>query len=109
MASAVQGLGPRRRRNVIWGYVLAAATTIMLVLMVVGAFASMFEGPESDFAAGFFYKFFALAPAAIGLGVAGSACESHLPNSMAVWGAIIWNALLITAFLALMVFGIASS
>src|SRR6476659_10513725 len=41
MASATQGLGSRRKRNVIWGYALAPIATITLVMLMVGAFAPL--------------------------------------------------------------------
>jgi hypothetical protein len=105
MASAVQGLGPRRKRNAIWGYVLAAIGTITMVLLMVGAFASMVDEPGGEVAAGVIITLFVFVPAAVGFGVASSACEKHLPNSPVVWGAIIWNLLLVLSFMALTVIG----
>jgi hypothetical protein len=106
MASAVQGLGPRRKRNMIWGYVLAAGATITMVLLLVGAFAPLLQGSGGEAAAGIIITLCTFIPASIGFAVASSACEVRLPNSMALWGAIIWNLLLVLAFLALTVIGL---
>jgi hypothetical protein len=108
MASAVQGLGPRRKRNVIWGYALASIGTITLVLLMVGAFASLLEGPGGETGAGIIISIFTFVPAAAGFGAASSACERHVPNTLAIWGAIIWNALLMLGFMALTVIGLLS-
>jgi hypothetical protein len=108
MASAVQGLGARRKRNVIWGYVLASIGTITLVLLMVGAFAPLLQGPGGAAAAGIIILIFTFVPAAAGFGAASSACERHLPNALSIWGAIIWNALLLLAFMALTVIGLLS-
>jgi hypothetical protein len=108
MASAVQGLGPRRKRTVIWGYALASIGTITLVLLMVGAFAPMLQGPGGASAAGIIISIFTFVPAAAGFGAASSACEARLPNTFSIWGAIIWNALLILAFMALTVVGLFS-
>lgn len=107
MASAVQVLGPRRKRNVIVGYVLAALATISLVLVMVGAFAT-FVDEGGAMAAGILISVFTFVPAAIGFGTACSACEARLPNTMAIWGAVVWNALIILAFMALTVVGLFS-
>lgn len=108
MASSAQGLGSRRKGNLIWGYLLAVASTITLVLLLVGAFATMFSAPGSETAAGIFLLLIIFVPAAIGFSVASSAVERHLPNTPAVWGAIVWNGLIILSFVALTVIGLSS-
>jgi hypothetical protein len=108
MASATQGLGSRRKRNVIFGYALAAIATITLVLLMVGAFAPLLKGENGQFVAGVLISVFTFGPAAAGFGVASSAVERHLPNTFAIWGAIIWNLLIIASFMALTVIGLTS-
>jgi hypothetical protein len=93
---------------VIWGYALAAIGTITLVLLMVGAFAPLLQGPGGEAAAGVIILIFTFVPAAAGLGAASSACERHLPNTLSIWGAIIWNGLLLLAFMALTAVGLFS-
>ncbi len=104
MSSAVQGLGPRRKRNVIWGYVLASIATICLAALMSGLMASYFVGMNETMA-GLVFSLFTFVPAAIGFGASSSACERHLPNPMSIKGAIIWNGLLLAAFMALTIIG----
>jgi hypothetical protein len=104
MSSAVQGLGPRRKRNVIWGYVLASIATICLAALMSGLMASYFVGMNETMA-GLVFSLFTFVPAAIGFGASSSACERHLTNPMSIKGAIIWNGLLLAAFMALTIIG----
>jgi hypothetical protein len=104
MSSAVQGLGSRRKRNVIWGYVLASIATICLAALMSGLMAEFFIG-MNETVVGLVFSLFTFVPAAIGFGASSSACERHLPNPMSIKGAIIWNGLLLAAFMALTIIG----
>ncbi len=104
MSSAVQGLGSRRKRNVIWGYLMALFATVCLAALMSGLMAQFFIG-MNETAAGFVFSLLTFVPSAVGFGVASSACERHLPNPMSIKGAIIWNGLLLTAFLVLTIIG----
>lgn len=104
MTSAVQGLGKRRKRNVVWGYAMALIATVSIAALMGGFFAPLLQG-MNELMIGILFSLATFVPAAIGFGAASSACERHLPNSPAIIVAIIWNFLLLAAFLALTVIG----
>jgi hypothetical protein len=104
--SSDDGLSPRRKKLLIWSFVLAAWTTIGMTCLVSGAFSGIATSKEDTAALGYALLFFVLAPGITGLAVGISAKHARLGNPPAIWIAIVWNAILIASFIVLDVIGL---
>lgn len=92
-------LSPKRKRNLILSYVLAGISTAGTALSLVVA------SQTSPAAAGAMFSLLSFVPAVAGTALAMSAMERKLGNPPALWGAAIWNGLLVVMFLSLSIIG----
>ena len=90
------GLSSSRKKLVIASILLAIWATVGFTLALIGGLASV--DPKVS---GFVELLLILAPSTIGFGLGWSAQESRLQNPVAVWIAILWNALIMFPYLFL--------
>ena len=100
------GLSPRRKKLLIWSFVLAAWTTIGMTCLVSGAFSGFADSKDDIAALGYALFLFVLAPGITGLALGVSAKHARLGNPPSIWIAITWNAILVASFIILDVIGL---
>ena len=100
------GLSPRRKKLLIWSFVLAAWTTIGMTCLVSGAFSGFATSKDDLAALGYALLLFVLAPGITGLALGVSAKHARLGNPPSIWIAITWNAILVASFIILDVIGL---
>jgi hypothetical protein len=100
------GLSPRRKKFVIWSFVLAAWTTIGMTCLVSGAFSGMANSKDDIAVLGYALLLFVLAPGITGLALGISAKHARLGNPPSIWIAITWNAILVASFVILDLIGL---
>ena len=100
------GLSPRRKKFVIWSFVLAAWTTIGMTCLVGGALSGLASSKDDTTALGWALLLFVLAPGITGLSLGLSAKHKRLENPPSIWIAITWNAILVASFVILMLIGL---
>lgn len=83
-------LSSRRRRNLIWSFLLAALATVAIILLIAGAFAQLARDP---IAGGIYMTALVLLPYVIGSATAFSSQDRRLHNPWPVWAALAWNGL----------------
>lgn len=95
----------KRRKLMVIGLVLGAFSTLMLIMTASGAFFRMFGGYSQalDVVVTSLMRW----PAQIGVGLSVSALDQRLGNSMGMWIAVVWNALLLGIVLLLIIIGLA--
>ena len=101
-----EGLTPRRKKFLIWSYVLAIWATIGMACLVSGALSGLASNKEDTAALGYILLFFVLGPAITGLSLGVTAKSSRMGNPASLWIAIIWNAILVASFVLLMIIGL---
>jgi hypothetical protein len=107
-ASAPQtALSPKRKRSLILSLALALWSSVGMACLLAGIFARAARTRQDQQALGLVLILFVLAPATIGLTLGLTTKDRRLPNSPAIWIAIIWNGLIVGAFLLLSLIGIA--
>ncbi len=99
-------LSPKRKKNLIISYVLAAVASLATILFLL-AVATVTDEAEAELLGGAM-MLFGFAPAAIGLGLGLSVRDRRLGTPAAVWGAVGWNGLVIAGMLGLVCLGIVS-
>lgn len=100
------GLSSRRRKLVIWSYVLAVWATLATAVLLSGLLESLAETENEEEALGGLLTFGLLIPAIVGLALGCSAFDRRLNNPMSVWVAAIWNGLIAVLFILLCIIGL---
>lgn len=97
-------LQPKQKTQRNWSYVCAAAATVGFI-GTMGAARSAVRSPEQQSVVGLMFMFFVLLPAIIGVALGSSARDRRYKTPFSLWGAIIWNGLLLGLILLLMLIG----
>ena len=100
------GLSPRRKKLLIWSFILAAWTTVGMTCLVSGDFSGFATSKDDLAALGYALFLFVLAPGITGLALGISAKHARLGNPPSIWIAITWNAILVASFIILDVIGL---
>jgi hypothetical protein len=106
-AAPKTNLSPRRKKLMIWSYILAGWCTIGMVVLFSGILAGMADSKAGEEALGGALMIFVVVPSIVGTCLGFSARDKRLPTSIAVWIAIIWNAIILGCFGLLMAIGMA--
>jgi hypothetical protein len=101
------GLSSRRKKFMIWSYVLAAWSTVGMTCLVSGALSGLARTKADRAGLGWVLLIFVLGPAITGLSLGVTARRTKGSNPPPLWIAIIWNAILVTSFVVLMLIGLA--
>jgi len=104
-AAPKTALSPRRRGLLIGSFALAVWSTVGMTVLLSGALAEMVQTKEGEAILGMVLSLFLLIPSIIGLALGFSAMDRRLVNGPAIWAAIIWNGIILGAFLLLSVIG----
>jgi hypothetical protein len=99
-------LSPRRKKFMVWSFVLAAWSTVGMTCLVSGATSGMVRSKEDQEVLGWVLLIFVLGPAVTGLSLGLSAKRKQVGNPAWLWIAIVWNAILVASFVVLMVIGL---
>jgi hypothetical protein len=99
-------LSPKRKRFLLGSYAMAVWCTFMMGALFAGAFKGMARTKEDQQALGVFLMLLLLAPSIVGLALAASSMDRRLPNTIAMWIAAVWNALILGGFILLMIAGL---
>ena len=94
-----------RRKLLIWAYAMAVWSTAGLVIIFSGLLAPYMTSPEAEEAIGGIAMLLIFFPGLIGLGLSFATREKNLPNPGAVWGAVIWNSIIVAILLLLSFIG----
>jgi hypothetical protein len=98
-------LSPRRKKLLIISYALAGWATFALALLFSGVFADWGQDEVQVRALEVLIGILFFAPTIAGAAVSFSALDKRLGNPPAVWGAVIWNGLLLAVWVLLRVLG----
>jgi len=101
-----EGLSGKRKKFMIWSFVLAAWSTVGMTCLVSGAMRGMARTKEDQIALGWVLIIFVLGPAITGLSLGMTAKRKQVSNPATLWIAIIWNAVLVVSFVVLMFIGL---
>ena len=101
-----KALSPKRRNLVIGGYVAAAVTTLGIAVLLSGVLAPLRHDKEMMQLVGVLVSLFVFAPGLVGMALSFSAFEKRLPNPPLLWGAVIWNAILMAVLALLILLGL---
>lgn len=104
VASATNKLSPRRKKYLIAAYILAAWSSLGFVGFLGGAAAGLTEAMGTGMLGMLFLLLVGL-PAIIGTATGMSARRPGGPNSIAVWIALVWNALVLGGMVLLIIIG----
>jgi hypothetical protein len=99
------GLSSRRKKLMIWSYVLAAWSTVGMTCLVSGAMSGMARTKEDRTALGLVLLIFVLGPAIAGLSL-GMTAKRKQANPATLWIAIVWNAILLSSYVVLTLIGL---
>jgi hypothetical protein len=99
MTASRDELAPKRKKLMIWSYVLAIWCTFGMAVLFSGAVAG-----EQSLAALVGYAIFI--PSLIGTALGFSAVDRRLVNPISLWIAAIWNGLLLVIYLVLIFIGL---
>jgi hypothetical protein len=99
-------LSAKRKKNLTWSYILAAWSTIWLIVMLSGVFAESVSSEEELEAFGMVIGSFILIPAIIGTALGVGGLDRRLSRPPVVWGAAIWNGIILGIYILLMIIGI---
>jgi hypothetical protein len=103
--SAHKDLSPRRKKLLIISYALAGWATLALALMFSGVFAEVVDSEAAVRAFEMLIGIVIFLPTIAGAAVSFSALDKKLGNPPAIWGAVIWNGLLLAVWVLLTVVG----
>ena len=98
-------LSSRRKKLLIGSYALAVWSTLALAVLLSGALAEMGKTKEGEMALGLIFSVVVLVPSIIGTALGFSAKDRRLANPPQVWVAVVWNSVLLGAYLLLCVIG----
>jgi hypothetical protein len=100
-----QRLSSSRKTLLGWSYALAIWCTLGLVVLLSGALAEFAADPQSAELLGVGVWVLIFIPALIGMALSLSSVDRRLRNPPAVWGAVVWNGLLMGVLLLLTIAG----
>jgi len=98
-------LTPMRKKYLITALVMAAWSSIGVVLLFSGALAGMAQDKSTEMLLGLAIIGVVTVPSTIGTGVAWAALKKGGPNPIGIWVSLVWNVLLLGAMLLLMIIG----
>ena len=99
-------LSPRRKKLIGFAYALAAWATLALAVLFSGALSGMVEqSKEAEAAIGVLAGIGIFLPTLGGTALSFSALDKRLGNPPAIWGAVIWNGVLLALWVVLSVVG----
>jgi hypothetical protein len=98
-------LSRRRKGLLIGAYALAVWSTLGMAVVLSGALAGILQTKEGEQLLGVAFSLFVLFPSIIGLARGFSAMDKRLTNGPAIWIAIVWNGIILAAFILLSVIG----
>jgi hypothetical protein len=101
--SAGGALSGRRKRSLVWSYVLACWSTVAFFGLMIAAAFSRSKG-EAE-ALGIALTVAVLIPSIAGVATSVGALERRQSNSFWIWIAVVWNGLLLGGFLLLSIVG----
>ena len=104
-ASPQKGLSGKRKKALVWSYVLAVWTTLGLAVLLSGALASSLQSKSDVEVLGMVLMVVIFAPSIIGTAMGFSAMDRRLSNPAAVWIAIVWNGIILAVLLLLTIIG----
>lgn len=99
------GVGQRRKKPLIWSYVLAVWCSLGLAVLCSGALAGMTRTPSDLQVLGTVLMIVLYVPSIIGTAMAVSSLDRRLSNPPAIWISVIWNGLILGLLLLLCVIG----
>lgn len=98
-------LSPRRRKTLIWSYVLAVWATFWLTLTMSGVFSGSVTTQEEQQVFGYVFAILVLVPAVAGTAMSIGGIDRRLGNPPAIWVSAVWNGIILLVFLLLCVIG----
>jgi hypothetical protein len=101
-----EGLSGKRKKFMIWSFVLAAWSTVGMTCLLSGAMRGMARTKEDQTVLGWVLIIFVLGPTLTGLSLGLSAKRKKTSNPAALWIAIIWNAVLVASYVLLTLIGL---
>ena len=104
-ASPQKGLSAKRKKALVWSYVLAVWTTLGLAVLLSGVLASSLQSKSDVEVLGMVLMIVIFAPSIIGTAMGFSAMDRRLSNPAAVWIAIVWNGIILAVLLLLTIIG----
>lgn len=99
-------LSPKRKKYLIGSFALASWCTVVMGALFAGAFSGFAETNAGEQAFGMLLMVVLVIPSIIGLALGVSSTDRRLANTMAMWIAIVWNALILGGFMLLMIVGL---
>lgn len=101
-------MSPKRKRNLIISFVLAAWSTLGVAVLLSGALAGTVHSKSELEALGVAINLLIFAPAIAGTALGFACHDRKLSNPPAIWVAAGWNGLIVIGLLLLTLFGIAN-
>lgn len=99
-------LSPRRKKLIGFAYALAAWSTLTMAVLFTGALGAMTDqSKEAEAAIGLLAGILIFVPTLGGTALSFSALDKRLGNPPAIWGAVIWNGVLLALWVVLSVVG----
>lgn len=98
-------LSPQRRKMLVSSFALAGWCTLIWAAVFSGMFRNLVRDRAGQQAFGVLLMFILLVPSIIGVALGVSSTDRRLPNTIAMWIAIIWNGIILGGFLLLMIVG----
>jgi hypothetical protein len=98
-------LSPRRKKLLIWSFVLAIWSTIGMTCLFAGVFAGAAQSKQATQMLGLVLIGFVLFPSAMGFALGLTAKDRRMTNPPSIWIATVWNAILMGSFLLLTIIG----
>ena len=98
-------LTPLRRKYLVTAFVMAAWSSLGVIALISGIFASLAQDAGTEMVLGLAIIAVVTVPSTIGTGVAWAALKKGGPNPIGIWVALAWNVLLLGAMVLLMVVG----
>lgn len=104
-AAPQTALSSRRKKLLIGSYALAGWTTLGMAVLLSGALAEAGKTKGGEAMLGLALSAFLLIPSIVGLALGFSANDRRFANGPAIWIAIVWNGIILTAFILLSIVG----
>jgi len=101
-----EALNPKRKKLLVWSYVMGIWTTIGLVVLMSGVLAPKSRRSGDAEAVGVLIEIFIFLPSIVGTALGWASMDKRLGNPGWVWGAAIWNSIILTILIALTVIGL---
>jgi hypothetical protein len=100
-----QGLNPRRKKTLIFSYLLAVWCTLGVAVLLSGKLAGFTHTPEDLQALGTMLMLFVFVPALVGVGLAFGSLDRRLGNPVSVMISVVWNSIIVAILVILTVIG----